>query len=119
MDQVRPSSDGFDRAFEFALRESWLNRFTSVVGWDSFFEAALRTVVAAGNGYAGERLTGRAGLFVKQDHPFRWRYIPLRASGETESNLNDSLRFAAGFGLDYTKTGLSTVLQSSRTLVAS
>ena len=118
MEQIRPDANGFGTAFEFALRESWLNRYTTTTGWDSFFEAALRTVVSADSGYPGERLTGRGGLFLKREHPFRFRFITLRASVEGESNLNDSLRFAAGLGVDYTKTGLSTVLQSSRTLVA-
>lgn len=117
MDQIRSGSNGFGTAFEFALRESWLNRYTAATGWDSFFEAALRTVLSAGDGYSGERLTGRGGLFLKREHPFHWRYITLRGSFEAESNLNDSLRFAAGLGVDYTKTGLSTVLQSSRTLI--
>ncbi len=117
MDQVRPGSNGFGTAFELALRESWLNRYTTAAGWDSFFEASLRTVLSAENGYSGERITGHGGLFLKREHPLHWRFITLRTSAEAESNLTDSLRFAVGVGVDYTKTGLSTVLQSSRTLI--
>jgi hypothetical protein len=39
----------------------------------------------------------------------------VRSSTEVESDLTGSLRWAMGFGVDYTRTGLSTVLQSSRT----
>jgi hypothetical protein len=117
MEQVRPSRDDVQRVFEMAMRESWLNRLTSVSGWDSFMEAAVRRVLSAESGYQGERFTSRAGLFFKREHPFRWRYITLRSSTELESNLSDSMRYAFGFGIDYTKTGLSAVLQSSRSIL--
>jgi hypothetical protein len=116
LEQVRPSAGSIQRAVEVALRESWLNRFTAASGWDSFVVLAARQVLATGGEYQGESFTGRAGLFLKRDQPFHLRFITLRASFETESNLNDSLRFAAGVGVDYGKTGLSTVLQSSRML---
>jgi hypothetical protein len=115
MEQVRAPSDGASSVFEMALRESYLNRFTSVGGWDSFMEAAIRRVLSAESGYQGETFTARAGAFVKREHPFRWRYITLRSSTEIESDLTGSLRYAMGLGVDYTRTGLSTVLQSSRT----
>jgi hypothetical protein len=114
-EQVRASADSASSVFEMAVRESWLNRYTSVGGWDSFMEAAIRRVLAAENQYQGETFTARGGLFVKREHPFRWRYITLRSSTEVESDLAGSLRWAMGFGVDYTRTGLSTVLQSSRT----
>ena len=114
LEQVRPSADSIQRAFEVALRESWLNRLTAASGWDSFAMLAARQVLAKAGGYRGEDFTGRAGLFIKRPHPFHLRFITLRASFETESNLNDTLRFAVGVGVDYAKTGLSTVLQSSR-----
>jgi len=115
MEQVRAPSDSASSVFEMAVRESYLNRYTSVGGWDSFLEAAVRRVLSAESQYQGEALTARAGAFFKREHPFRWRYITLRSSTEVESDLAGSLRWAMGFGVDYTRTGLSTVLQSSRT----
>jgi hypothetical protein len=115
MEQVRAPSDGASSVFEMALRESYLNRFTRVGGWDSFVEAAIRRVLSAESRYQGETFTARGGVFVKREHPFRWRYITLRSSTEVESDLTGSLRYAMGLGVDYTRTGLSTVLQSSRT----
>jgi hypothetical protein len=72
-------------------------------------------VLSAESRYQGESFTTRGGLFVKRERPFRWRHITLRSSIEVESNLTGSLRYAFGFGVDYTKTGLSAVMQSSRT----
>jgi hypothetical protein len=115
MEQVRAPSDSASSVFEMAVRESWLNRYTSVSGWDSFMEAAIRRVLSAESQYQGENFTARGGLFVKREHPFRWRYITLRSSTEVESDLTGSLRWAMGLGVDCTRTGLSTVLQSSRT----
>jgi hypothetical protein len=115
MQQVRAPADSASSVFEMAMRESWLNRYTSASGWDSFLEAAVRRVLAAESQYQGEAFTARAGAFFKREHPFRWRYITLRSSTEVESDLTGSLRWAVGFGVDYTRTGLSTVLQSSRT----
>jgi len=115
MEQVRAPSDSATSVFEMAVRESWLNRYTSVSGWDSFMEAAIRRVLSAESQYQGETFTARGGLFVKREHPFRWRYITLRSSTEVESDLTGSLRWAMGLGVDYTRTGLSTVVQSSRT----
>ena len=98
------------------MRQSWLNRFTAANGWDSFAVLAAREVLATGENCQGEDFTGRVGLCLKRSRPFHLRFITRRASFETESNLNDSLRFAASVGVDYGKTGLSTVLQSSRML---
>jgi hypothetical protein len=116
MEQIRPSAGSVQRAFDVALRESWLNRFTAASGWDSFAVLAVRQTLATEGEYHGDGFTGRAGLFLKRNQPLHLRFITLRASFETESNLTDSLRFAAGVGVDYGKTGLSTVLQSSRML---
>ena len=118
LEQIRPSTGSIQRAVEVAVRESWLNRFTAASGWDSFAMLAVRQVLAKTGGYQGEDFTGRVGLFIKRPRPFHLRFITLRASFETESNLNDTLRFAVGVGVDYTKTGLSTVLQSSRMLAS-
>jgi len=118
MQQVRPSVDSAGSVFEAAVRESWLRRYTRVTGWDSFAEAAVRRVLSVESRFQGESFTTRGGLFVKRENPFRWRYITLRSSTEVESDLTGSLRYAFGFGVDYTKTGLSAVLQSSRTNLA-
>jgi len=115
MEQVRASSGNASSIFEMAMRESWLNRFTTVGGWDSFFEAAVRRVLLSDANYVGENFTARGGLFIKRERPFKWRYIVLRGSTEVESDLTGSLRYAMGFGVDYTRTGLSAVVQSSRT----
>jgi len=115
MEQVRAPSDSASSVFEMAVRESWLNRFTSVGGWDSFLEAAVRRVVSAERQYQGETFTTRGGAFFKRERPFHWRYITVRSSTEVESDLTGSLRWTMGLGVDYTRTGLSTVLQSSRT----
>jgi hypothetical protein len=118
LEQVRPAAGSIQRAVEVAMRESWLNRFTAASGWNSFVQLALRQVLAKTGGYQREDFTGRAGLFIKRPQPFHLRSITLRASFETESNLNDTIRFAVGVGVDYSKTGLSTVLQSSRMLAS-
>jgi hypothetical protein len=118
LEQVRAAADGAGSVFEAAVRESWLGRYTTAAGWDSFFEGAVRRVLSVESRYQGENFTARGGLFVKRERPFRWRHIVLRGSTEVESNLTGSLRYALGFGVDYTKTGLSAVLQSSRTNVS-
>jgi hypothetical protein len=115
MEQVRAPSGNASSVFEMAVRESYLNRYTSVGGWDSFLEAAVRRVLSAESRYQVETFTARGGAFFKREHPFQWRTITLRSSTEVESDLTGSLRWAMGFGVDYTRTGLSTVLQSSRT----
>jgi hypothetical protein len=118
-EQVRPAAADAGSVLEMAVRESWLGRQSTSAGWNSFFEGAVRRVVRAEGGYPGETFTARGGLFVKRVRPFRWRHIVLRGSTEIESNLTGSLRYAVGFGVDYTKTGMSAVLQSSRTNVSS
>jgi hypothetical protein len=115
MEQVRPVAGVASSVFEAAARESWLSRYTSVTGWDSFVEGAARWVLASDSRYQGETFTARGGVFVKRAQPFRLRDVVLRSSTEVESNLTGSLRYAFGFGIDYTRTGISAVLQSSRT----
>jgi hypothetical protein len=117
LDQVRAPANSASNVFELAVRESWLNRQIGPSGWNSFLEAAVRRVLTVESGYQGERFTARGGVFVKRERPFRLRYIVLRGSTEVESDLTGSLRYAVGLGIDYTKTGLTTVLQSSRTNV--
>ena len=115
LEQVRPGPDSASSVFEAAVRESWLGRQMGAAGWDSFVEAAARRVLAAEPGYHGESFTARGGVFLKRERPFRLRHIVLRGSTEVESDLTGSLRYALGFGVDYTRTGLSAVVQSSRT----
>lgn len=117
LEQVRASSGSASSVFEMAVRESWVNRQMVSSGWNSFFEAAVRRVISATGGYQGEYFTARGGAFIKRQSPFRLRHIVFRGSTEVESDMTGSLRFAVGFGVDYTKTGLTTVIQSSRTNV--
>lgn len=114
MEQVRPVTGVAGSVFEVAARESWLSRYTTVSGWDSFIEGAARRVLSSDSSYQGEAFTARGGVFVKRGRPFRLRHVVLRSSTEVESNLTGSLRYAFGFGIDYTRTGLSAVVQSSR-----
>jgi hypothetical protein len=113
-EQIRPDPGTAQRALEFALRESWLGRLTGPTGWDSFVEAAARRVLASSDGYAGEWLTARAGVFVKRVRPLLIPNLVVRSSAEIESDLEENVRFALGLGLDHTSSGLSAVLQSSR-----
>jgi hypothetical protein len=117
LDQVRAPSGSASNLFEVAVRESWLNRQMVSSGWNSFLEAAVRRVLTDTGGYQGEQFTARGGAFVKRERPFRLRHIVFRGSTEVESDMSGSLRYAVGLGIDYTKTGLTTVLQSSRTNV--
>lgn len=117
LDQVRSPSGNASNVFEVAVRESWLNRQMASSGWNSFLEAAARRVLTATDGYQGELFTARGGAFVRRERPFRLRHIVFRGSTEVESDMTGSLRYAVGLGIDYTKTGLTTVLQSSRTNV--
>ena len=117
VENIRPGDAGVGTVAEMAIRESWLGRYTNVAGWDSFFEGALRRVLTAESRYQEEWLTARGGLFVKRERPFRLHYLTLRGSTEVESDLTGSLRYALSFGVDYSKTGLSAVVQSSRSNV--
>ncbi len=116
-ERVRPDADHSRRALEIAVREGWLNRLARPGGWDVFFEGALRGVFSAEPRYAGETTTGRAGLFFKRVGPLRLRNFVFRSSAEMESDFTKELRFAAGFGLEHTRSGVATVLQSSRTAI--
>jgi hypothetical protein len=117
LDQVQAPAGSASNVFEVAVRESWLNRQMVSSGWNSFLEAAVRRVLTDTGGYQGEQFTARGGAFVKRERPFRLRYIVFRGSTEVESDMSGSLRYAVGLGIDYTRTGLTTVLQSSRTNV--
>lgn len=116
-EHVRPTADDRRRSVELALREGWVERLFSPRGWDAFLECALRQALSVEPLYAGERTTGRAGLFVKRPSPGGLRSLVFRGSGEAESDFDQSLRFVSGIGLEHTETGLAAVLQSSRTRV--
>lgn len=115
--QVRPVSGEIQTALEVAVRESYLNRLSYSSGWNSFVQLAFRQVLADSSGIQTHGHTGRIGLFMKRPNPFHWPHIVFRASAETESNFTKSLQFAVGLGVDYTKTGLSAVVQTSHTQV--
>lgn len=114
-ERLRPGASDSSRAFELAVREGWLNRLVQPHGSDAFFEAALRRVVEAGPLYSGERTTGRAGFFFKRDNVPRFRQLSMRALAEVESDFDRELRYAFGFGFEHAPTGLTTVVQASRT----
>jgi hypothetical protein len=115
--QVRPGLGEIQTALEVAVRESYLNRFSLSSGWNSFVQLAFRQVIADSSGIRTNGHTGRIGLFMKRPNPFHWPHIVFRASAETESNFIETLNFAVGLGVDYTKTGLSAVMQTSHTEV--
>lgn len=116
-ERVLPGLADRRRAVELALREGWLSRLSRPSGWDAFFEAALRTVVKAERAYPGERNTGRLGLFTRKERPLRLANIIFRSSAEVESDFKNNARFVVGLGFEHTRTGLATILQSSRTAI--
>jgi hypothetical protein len=116
-EQVRPAAQQMHGALEFALRESYLGRFTGPTGWNSFFQAALRRVMTHGPGFQGERMTGRAGVFTRRERPLFRANLVLRSSAEVESDFDQSIRFAVSLGLDHARSGVSAVLQSSRSSI--
>lgn len=116
-ERVRPAETDRRRALELAVREGWLSRLTRPSGWDAFFEGAMRRVLSAEPKYGGEVTTGRAGLFAKRLAPLRLPDVVFRSSAEMETDFGQERRFAVGLGLENTRTGLATVLQTSRTAV--
>jgi hypothetical protein len=116
-EHLRPTDGDRHRALEVALREGWLSRLSRPSGWDAFFEAAFRRVLQAGPGYTGERTTGRLGLFARRERPLRLQNLIFRSSAELESDLTENARFVVGLGFEHVRTGLATILQSSRTAV--
>jgi hypothetical protein len=114
-ERISPGALDARRWLEFAAREGWLNRLTEAQGWDVFFEAAARTVLANKTLYEGELTTGRAGFFFKRDHLPFGANVGLRGSAEVESDLVAEVRYAIGLGLQHEASGLSTIIQVSRT----
>jgi hypothetical protein len=115
--RVNPTDTERSTALEVAFREGWLSRLSRPTGWDAFFEAAFRRVLQAEQAYGGERTTARLGLFARRERPLRLRNLIFRSSAELESNLHDNARFVIGLGFEHVRTGLATILQSSRTAV--
>ena len=114
---IRPRTTDPGRALEFAVREGYLNQFARTGGWDAFMEGAFRYVLKAPDGYRGEAATTRMGFFAKRDQlGGAWRHFGVRFSTEVESDFGHHLRFATGLGLEHLPTGITTMLQSTRTV---
>jgi hypothetical protein len=116
-EQIRPSSDERRRSIEVAVREGWLNRLSRPTGWDAFLEGALRQVIAAEPQYRDERLTGRLGIFARREGTPGVGHLVFRQSAELESDFTSSARFVFGVGLEHPHSGLTTLVQTSRTAV--
>lgn len=115
LENVNASSSAAWSALEFAAREGFLGQLTAPQGWDVFAETALRANLRHGARFEGEHTTGRAGLFVKRDALPAWPTIGLRGTAELESDFVREARFATGLGVLHEPSGLSTILQVSRT----
>jgi hypothetical protein len=116
-EQIRPYPTDRRRSIELAVREGWLSRLSRPNGWDAFFEGAMRRVITAEPLYQGETTTGRLGIFARREGTSRVHYLVFRSSAELESDFRSSARFVAGIGFDHPRSGLATLLQSSRTAV--
>jgi hypothetical protein len=116
-ERVRPVDTDRRTALEVAFREGWLSRLSRPSGWDAFFEAAFRRVLQSEHAYAGEVNTGRVGLFARRERPLHLQNLIFRSSVELESDLQRTARFVTGLGFEHVRTGLATILQSSRTAV--
>jgi hypothetical protein len=116
-EQLNPYATDPRRSIELALREGWLSSVSRPSGWDAFFEGAVRRVIEAEPQYQGERTTGRLGVFARHEGTSRLNYLVFRSSAELESDFRSSARFVVGLGFDHPRSGLATLLQSSRTAV--
>jgi hypothetical protein len=114
-EHLNPAPDDNSRALELALREGWLNRLAQASGWDAFFEAALAQVLDAPETYRGSRTSGRAGFFAMRDYIPGFRNLGLRSSVEAQTDFDRNLSLAVGLGLQHTPSGVTMVLQASRT----
>jgi hypothetical protein len=114
-EQINPSSTDARRWAELAVREGWLTRVSRPSGWDAFFEGALRRMITVEPQYAGEQTTGRLGIFARHDGSPRMHYLVFRSSAELETDFLASARFVFGIGLEHPRSGLATLIQSSRT----
>jgi hypothetical protein len=116
-EQIRPDDTDRRRSVEVAVREGWLSRLSRPSGWDAFVEGALRQVIASEPLYQGEQTTGRLGIFARRDASSRLHHLVFRTSGELESDMRSTARFVIGVGFDHPRSGLATLVQSSRTTV--
>jgi len=86
-DQVRPTPTQRDRELEIAVREGWLNQLVRPLGWDAFFETAVRRSIQEQPGFVGDSAAARAGFFFKRDRLPLFPNLVLRGSTEADSNL--------------------------------
>jgi hypothetical protein len=114
-EQVNPTETERTRALELAVREGWLGEMISEDGWDLYLEGALRRALESESQYEGENTTVRGGLFLKRDVLPTFTNLAFRSLAELESDLETETRFATGIGLQHRITGLSAVIQMSRT----
>jgi hypothetical protein len=117
IEHVRPDEGDYHRALELALREGWLNQIARASGWDAFFEAALSRVLSAPDGYETPLNLGRAGFFAMRDYIPGFKNFSLRGSIELQTDFERQLSTAVGLGFQHATSGLTTVLQASRTPV--
>jgi hypothetical protein len=111
---VRPKPVDPGRALEFAVREGWTTRWSQAWGWDAFFEGAFRYVLEAPAVYEGEDQSARLGFFARRDEIPGWQGWGLRLSAESETDFEAQVRFAVGVGLEHAPSGLTTMIQASR-----
>jgi hypothetical protein len=115
-DQVRPTPDQQDRAFELAVRAGSLNQTARLLGVDAFVEGAVSRAIETPAGFTGDRTTTRGGLFFRRDDVPALPNVALRGSAEVESNLQDRLHMTAAVGWEHPPSGLTTMVQASREL---
>jgi hypothetical protein len=113
-DQINPLPTEPDRALEVAVREGWLNQLVRPLGMDAFVEAALRRTIQEQVGFTGPLNAARAGLFWKRDQIPLFPTLALRGSAEAESDLDQHLHLVASLGVERPRSGITTVLQTSR-----
>jgi hypothetical protein len=115
-ERIRPGENDLRRAVDLAVREGWLNRLTRAKGWDAFIEGAVRRTLAREKGYMGDPLTARAGFFFKREEIPGFPNLSLRGSTELDFHFEEhTAYFTVGLGFEHARSGLSAVLQMSRT----
>jgi hypothetical protein len=117
-DQIRPAANQPDQALELALREGWLNQLARPLGWDAFFEGALRRSLSEPAGFTGELTATRGGFFFKRDRVPALPNVALRGSAEVESNLGRRLHLTGALGLEHSRSGIATMIQASHVAAA-
>jgi len=112
-DQVHPTPTQRDRELEIALREGWLNHLVRPLGWDAFFEAAIRQSIQETPGFIGDSAAARAGFFFKRDRLPMFPNLVLRGSTEADSNLRTRVHLAAALGVEHAPSGIAAMVQGS------